>query len=249
MDLLGDSRAALVRRCKDVGEATVSDLAEHLGISTAATRKHVDRLAADGLLDSRTVNQGRGRPVAMWSLTDAAIDLFPRRTDELAGQLLDFLADRGRAELGAFLRWRQQQQVADYEQLVDADEIGQRVHQLAEALSDDGYRAEATPEGDGFVLRQTHCAIQDVARDQPLLCAHEAAAFGRILGDEVRVTRRETLAQGDTACVCHVRVHEPVTNALPVLPISSPVTSCCDEPATSTDQTTSQAHHHDEDAT
>lgn len=239
VDLLGESRAEVVRRCKDVGDATVSELADHLGISEAATRKHVDRLAEDGLLTSRTVKQGRGRPVARWSLTDAALELFPRRTDELATELLDFLADRGRTELGAFLRWRQERQVAAYARRIDGEDVAERIAQLADALSADGYRAEAVPDGDGFVLRQTHCAIEDVAREQPLLCAHEAAAFGRLLGEGVRVTRRETLAKGDGACVCHVQLREPLPNALPVIPVDSPTTSCC-EPAPPTSPTTTE---------
>lgn len=234
MDLLGEQRAAIVHRLRDRGSATVSELAEHLGISDVATRRHVDRLAEDGLVDHETVNPGRGRPVAHWSLTERGIGLFPTRYDELAHQLLDFLADDGREELGRFLRWRQEQQVAAYADEVDAEDLADRVAQLAELLTRDGYRAEAEADGTGFTLRQQHCTIADVAADQPLLCAHEAAAFGRLLGDEVRVTRRETIARGDGACVCHVQVREPVRNALPVLAVDSPTTSCCGDAAPGT---------------
>lgn len=217
MDLLGESRAAIVRHVRDVGEASVAELAEMLDLSTTATRKHVDRLLEDGLLTSRTVNPGRGRPVARWSLTEAGRQLFPQRTDDLASELLDYLADRGRDELGAYLRWRQQRQVADYARSVDADDVEERLRQLADRLSAQGYRAEVTTDGDALLLRQTHCTIESVAREQPLLCTTEAAAFGRVLGDEVRVTRRETLARGDDACVCHVQLRAPTDDALPVV--------------------------------
>lgn len=227
VDLLGETRAAIVQHLRDVGDATVTELAEHLDISDVATRRHVDRLAEDGLLDSRTVNPGRGRPVARWSLTDRGLELFPSRYDELAHQLLDFLADSGREQLGAFLRWRQEQQVESYADAVDAEDLSGRVAQLAELLTRDGYRAEVEATGDGFTLRQQHCTIEKVARDQPLLCAHEAAAFGRLLGEDVRVTRRETIAKGHGACVCHVQVREQRPNTLPVIPVSSPTTSCC----------------------
>ncbi len=231
MDLLGETRAAIVQHLRDAGDASVAELAEHLDISEVATRRHVDRLADDGLVDSETVNPGRGRPVARWSLTERGVGLFPSRYDELAHQLLDFLAEGGREQLGAFLRWRQEQQVSTYAADVDADDLPGRVAQLAELLTRDGYRAEVEATGDGFTLRQQHCTIADVAADQPLLCAHEAAAFGRLLGDEVRVTRRETIARGDGACVCHVQVREPVANTLPVIPVTSPTTSCCDGPS------------------
>lgn len=231
MDLLGETRASIVQHLRDVGDASVAELAEHLDISDVATRRHVEKLAEDGLLDSETVNPGRGRPVARWSLTERGLGLFPSRYDELAHQLLDFLADTGREQLGAFLRWRQERQVEAYAADVDAEDLPGRMEQLAELLTRDGYRAEVEAAGDGFTLRQQHCTIADVAADQPLLCAHEAAAFGRLLGGEVRVTRRETIAKGDGACVCHVQVREPVTNALPVIPVNSPTTSCCDGPS------------------
>lgn len=226
VDLLGEQRAAIVQRLRDHGSATVAELAEHLGISDVATRRHVDRLADDDLVDSCTVNTGRGRPVAQWSLTERGLTLFPSRYDELANQLLDYLAESDREQLGAFLRWRQEQQVSSYADAVAGDDVAERVQQLAEALSRDGYRAEVEADGDGFTLRQQHCTIAKVAADQPLLCAHEAAAFGRLLGDEVRVTRRETIAQGDGACVCHVQLRDPVQHSLPVVPVDSPTTSC-----------------------
>jgi predicted ArsR family transcriptional regulator len=226
--LLGASRAAVVRHLKDAPGATVAELATHLAVSEVAARRHVDRLATDGLISSETDNRGRGRPVARWSLTGAADDLFPQRYDEVANELLGFLADSGRTELGEFLRWRQERQVASYTATVDADDISSRVHQLAEALSADGYRADVQTDGQGFTLRQQHCTIEKVARENPLLCGHEAAAFGRLLGDDVRVTRRETIANGDGACVCHVQVRESHPNALPVIAVSSPTTSCCD---------------------
>ena len=241
VDLLGEQRAAIVQHLRDTGEATVGELAEHLDISDVATRRHVDRLAGDELVTSRTVNPGRGRPVARWSLTDDAMALFPSRYDEVAHQLLDYLEATGREQLGQFLRWRQEQQVAAYAGEVDGDDVRERLEQLAEALSRDGYRAEVEADGSTLTLRQQHCTIAKLAADQPLLCAHEAAAFGRLLGDDVRVTRRETIARGDGACVCHVQLRDPVPNALPVIPVDSPTTSCADHVPTSPTTTTEDA--------
>jgi len=242
VDLLGEQRATVVRHVKDHGAATVPELAGLLDISEVATRRHVDRLAEDGLLSATRHNTGRGRPVNRWSLTPDGEALFPQRHDEVAAELLAFLSRDGRTELGEFLRWRQQRQFERLSASVTADDLEQRLEQLAGALSDAGYRAEVLPEGEGFELRQSHCTIASVARDEPLLCAHEAAAFGRVLGDEVRVTRRETIASGDGACVCHVTPRTPVEGALPVLPVDSPTTSCCpDTPGTATNPT--QAHH------
>ena len=67
------------------------------------------------------------------------------------------------------------------------------------------------PEGATMLeLRQEHCAIADVARDHPELCAYEAAMFQRVLG--ASVSRRETIAGGANACVCTIKTN-PNTGA------------------------------------
>jgi DeoR family transcriptional regulator, suf operon transcriptional repressor len=78
VSLLGEQRAAIVEELRRAGERTVAQLAEHLGISEVATRRHLAVLEEDGLVASQVVNQGRGRPAARWSLTEDAQRLFPQ---------------------------------------------------------------------------------------------------------------------------------------------------------------------------
>lgn len=206
VDLLGETRATILRLLKRDGEMSAPELAETIGISDVAVRRHIGVLSDEGLIADRTVNQGRGRPVAVYRLSDRGEQLFPHRYDDVAGELLEFLRDReGRAGVRAFLRWRQDREAAAYSAAVDASDLGGRLEQLAEALCCAGYEAEVSRTDDGYELRQTHCAVYEIARDNPEMCAHEAAAFRAVLGDEVKVTRRRTLAKGDGACVCTVR--------------------------------------------
>ena len=71
-------------------------------------------------------------------------------------------------------------------------------------LSDDGFAARVTAGADGrtLTLLQSHCAIEGIAREHPEICAHEAALFTRVLG--TKVSRRDTIAKGAAACVCHI---------------------------------------------
>lgn len=205
VDLLGEARAALVRHLRHGQEATVTDLADVLGVSEVATRRHLAVLEADGFLASRPQRSGRGRPATLYRLTERALDLFPQRYAHVASELMDFLtSEQGRAGLRSFLRWRLERETEAFEEVVTAERPDERLRQLAEALSAAGYEARVSEDDDGFVLRQGHCAIFSVARDHPELCAFEAATFSRVLGDEVRVRRRATLAEGGHACVCTV---------------------------------------------
>jgi predicted ArsR family transcriptional regulator len=210
VSLLGETRATIVEDLRREEDRSVAELADLLGISEVATRRHLAVLEEEGLVAARTVNQGRGRPAARYQLTEDARRLFPQGHDRLASEMLDFLADQhGRDGLRRFLRWRMERQIQGLRGAVTAEDLHDRLEQLAGALSEAGYEASVTADGASFMLRQHHCAIEDVAREHPELCAYEAASFSKVLGRDVTVSRRETLAEGSRACVCCVQPRDP----------------------------------------
>jgi predicted ArsR family transcriptional regulator len=161
VSLLGTSRATIVEHLRDVDDASVAELADLLGISEVATRRHLGVLEDEGLVDAHTVNQGRGRPAARYQLTGDARRLFPSAHDQLAAEALDFLGQTPGADgLQAFLRWRLERQVADLSEAVTATRLEDRLSQLADALSAAGFSASVADEGRGFTLTQDHCAIE-----------------------------------------------------------------------------------------
>ena len=210
VSLLGETRATIVEDLRRVEDRSVAELADLLGISEVATRRHLTVLEEEGLVAARTVNQGRGRPAARYHLPEDARRLFPQGHDRLAAEVLDFLADQhGRDGLRSFLRWRMERQIEGLRDAVTAEDLHERLQQLAGARSEAGYEASVTADGASFTLRQHHCAIEDVAREHPELCAYEAASFSKVLGRDVSVSRRETLAEGSRACVCCVQSRDP----------------------------------------
>ena len=207
IDLLGETRAQVVARLHD-GGATVAELAAAVDVSQVAVRRHLQALVADGLVAGEPVPvHGPGRPAVRYRLTARGERLFPDRSSALAGDVLTFLHDeRGKNEMIAFLRWRQKRQHEHYAGELDGiDGFDARLRRLAEMLSEDGFLAEVDTDGDGYRLTQKHCAIKDAAAAHPQLCAFEAALFRELL--DARVTRRQTIAGGSKACVCHV--HAP----------------------------------------
>lgn len=209
VDLLGDTRSQMVEALRG-RTATTAELAEELGVSEAAVRKQLRLLTSDGLVRSEAAEPvGRGRPAARHALTERARHLYPDRSADLANDLFGYLeAEHGRAALRGFLRWRQEQQVTAYEDVLEEiDDPAERLDRLAELLSADGFLATCgsleAPEGKVVLeLRQGHCAIADVAAAHPELCAFEAALFQRLLGG--KISRRTTIAAGHEACVATV---------------------------------------------
>lgn len=203
--LLGDTRAAIVSHLRTQGSASVSELAGMLGISEVATRRHVTVLEEDGFIWAQVVRQARGRPAARYALTEGSERLFPQRYGQLASEVLDFLTQQhGREGLLSFLRWRMDRETAGLGDVVTAQDLHDRLDQLAASLSDAGFEAKVESTGEGFNLVQNNCTIADVAREHPEVCAYEAAAFSQVLGSDVALSRRDTLATGAAACVCTV---------------------------------------------
>ena len=206
--LLGETRAALVEHLHAEGARTVAELAAHLGISAVAVRRHLGVLGDEGLVAECAPRATAGRPAACFALTDRAARLFPASYDRFAREALEYLtATEGRQGLLRFLRWRLDREADALVAAVGDGPLPERMARLAAALSAAGFAAEVAPvAADRPVLQlvQRHCAIEDVAREHPEICAHEAAAFARVLGGDVRLSRRETIAGGATACVCTV---------------------------------------------
>ncbi len=59
----------LLLELKTRGPAKTGDLAARIGITRQATRDHLDKLAAEGLVAHVTSPAGVGRPRLTWSLT------------------------------------------------------------------------------------------------------------------------------------------------------------------------------------
>lgn len=184
---------------------TVAQLARDMAISGMGVRRHLAALAADGLVEQTSCKQGgRGRPPAGWRLTATGKEMFPRRYDTLALDLLDELSPEDVA--GALSR-RNDKQVAQYEVTVAgcADLTG-RVAELTRLRDVAGYQAEWTAaDGEALVLTENNCAIHRVAEHHPAVCAMELSLLQRVLGPEVEVTRLAHAMAGDPVCAYCIR--------------------------------------------
>jgi predicted ArsR family transcriptional regulator len=210
------------------GPATVADLGAAIGVSTAAIRRHLDAMLADGDVcaqpgpatrtgatparpeSERTARaraqRGRGRPARLFALTDVGRQGCATHTyDDLATAALRWIArDGGDAAVSAFAA----HVVSGLEERCRAatGEAGDnplaRAEALAVALSSEGYAASATAIASGGQLCQHHCPVAHVAAEFPHLCEAETAVISRLVGTHVQ--RLATIANGDGVCTTHI---------------------------------------------
>jgi predicted ArsR family transcriptional regulator len=205
----GRTRDRVARLLLERGAATAAELGAQLGLSPAAIRKHLDAMLADDLVEVREARtagpRGRGRPAKAFVLTAAARESFPHFYDGIATAALRWIAEHGgEGAVSAFAA----AQVSTLEERCSAalreagaDPIA-RAEALAEALTAEGYAANATAIASGGQLCQHHCPVAHVAAEFPQLCDAETAVISRLVGTHVQ--RLATIAHGDGVCTTHI---------------------------------------------
>lgn len=190
---------------------TVNDLARSLSLSVVGVRRHLDALAAEQLVvqvpAARSAGGGVGRPPVGWRLSPTGLELFPRRYDALANDLLEDLAEEAGAEtVEAVFARRTEKLVAQYEAALDGvDDPVEKVRVLAELRDQGGYVTECHPVDAGEVLLvENNCAIHRVAERHSVVCNMELVLFRRVLGPDVEVTRESHTMAGDPVCCYRV---------------------------------------------
>jgi predicted ArsR family transcriptional regulator len=221
----GRTRDAVARLVQESGPLTAAALAERLDLSTAAVRRHLDALVADGIfveVQPRTSSlrpRGRGRPARAYALTDAGRAGFGHAYDDLASTALRYLRETGGEQaVMAFAEHRASALVGRIStQLSQPGEAGvdsdNRAGLVAAALTAEGYAAKVTPVGQGSQICQHHCPVAHVAAEFPQLCEAETRALAAVLGTNVQ--RLATIAHGDGVCTTHVPHTQTTTAVVP----------------------------------
>jgi predicted ArsR family transcriptional regulator len=202
--LVGSRHRLLLLLRKQPG-VTVTELAREMSISGMGVRRHLSALAAEGLVEqSACIHAGPGRPPAGWRLSMSGREMFPRRYDSLALDLMEELAPE---ELAGALARRNDKQVAQYRAVLGGcADLPERVAEVAHLRDVAGYQAEwATGEDDTLVLTENNCAIHRVAENHPDVCAIELSLLRQVMGPDVEVTRVSHAMSGDPVCSYCIR--------------------------------------------
>jgi predicted ArsR family transcriptional regulator len=199
------TRRRILTLLKEEKELTADQLAQMLGISSVAVRRHLIKLESDQLVEYKEVQRGMGRPSFVYHLGQAAADFFPRRYEELASTVLETIRDLyGADAVDAVFRVRSEHLIADYRRKVNGKTLDARLEQVTQLRESDGYMSSwERSRDDTFILREANCPIIHVAAGCDVACSHDHAMLETLLDAEV--IRKGHLAKGDGACIYEVR--------------------------------------------
>ncbi len=208
----GTTRREILDALRRSAGLTADQLADALGVTAMAVRKHLAALQEEGLLAARVERRPVGRPVHIYTLTPHAQDRFPQHYQDLTTELLDDLrALDGGEKIRALFGRRAERTYTALAPALAGRPLPERLTALAGYLDEQGFLAgwEETPEGD-FLLKEHNCAIYGVAQCTPEACACELDLFRRLFADAgVEVERESHLLNGDHLCCYRLRATPP----------------------------------------
>src|SRR5271154_5041568 len=137
------TQEVLLLQLKKNVEMTVSELCAALGITEMAVRRHLSSLQAEGLIESKSVKQTRGRPMYRYRLAEKASSLFPSGFQALASDFLDLVKEeRGHKGVMEFLSQRNDRMAERLKVRMADKSLPDRVAEVAKIFTEDGYMTE-----------------------------------------------------------------------------------------------------------
>jgi len=200
-----DTRQDILNYLHEKGAADVNGLAGALGLSPVTIHYHINVLQRDGLLETKAVRQGVGRPRNVFTLRAAAFETFPQGYHRLSDRLLEILKSRmTETDIQALFEGIGAEIAAEHAANLKGKTLEQKIGLLVGLLGEEGFMSRLEKIGtDHFVLTQVNCPYQYVATRHPEVCELDLQLMNSALGTAVK--REACVANGDSVCTFHIK--------------------------------------------
>ena len=170
------------------GKCSAAHLAEGMGISVQAMRRHLRSLERDGMVESSVFSEGPGRPSNLWELTIKGYDCFSagNGSENFALDLLASIeANTVNSSMAEILQKQTLEKAINYRQKIGSGSLNVRLEKLIELRKQEGYMAELELSSDGssWYLNAFHCSIRSIAEEYPIVCDQELQLIRNVFPD------------------------------------------------------------------
>lgn len=180
--LTGSPAGEILTYLQRSGAVTVKDLEEAMGVTATAVRQQLVVLLAEGFIEQRAENIGRGRPKHVYTLTVKGRSLFPHHYDEFTNSLLrEILLVEGPEKVQQLLTRISARMAQEYSQHIAGRAPAERAVALTELLNAKGIMAEVHFEADAIVFREYTCPYYELAREHRAICEMEETMISQVI--------------------------------------------------------------------
>jgi predicted ArsR family transcriptional regulator len=195
------TRQEILEILKEERQATVEDLAERLELTPMTIRHHLNVLQAQNLVVASKVRRSKkvGRPRLVYTLTDAADDLFPQSYSDLARYLVSEVKETvGEEEAQAIFQRVANRVIKDAPRPVEGQSFEERLSEVVDFLGEQGYISRWEKDNDGYIITNINCPYRHVSREHDEVCLMDTQILTNLLG--VTPQRRSSMRNGDPSC-------------------------------------------------
>jgi predicted ArsR family transcriptional regulator len=180
----GSRRAEVVEQLRR-GIGTVSELAQHLGLTDNAVRAHLFALERDGLVQRQGSEAGKRRPHDLYHLTSRAQKLLAQASDASLSALIAAMKRRlSRARVRTLLQSGGSELAARFANA--GRTLSARVRSAARVLNAIGGSARVEKTEDGFCIRSRGCPLSAVVCEHAEACLFVEKFLASLIGAPVR---------------------------------------------------------------
>jgi predicted ArsR family transcriptional regulator len=186
----------LLRRKRHCSAETI---AADLGVTPNAVRQHLTNLERDGFVVSQPERGGRGRPALLFSLTERADSVFPKRYGQLATMVLQEVQEMGGPDvLDEVFSRVAARHAAAIEPNLEGLEFDEKLRRVVTWIGRAGTLAEQSETPEGVKVTIHNCPFRNTALKFPQVCTITPQLMSRLMG--TAVSQAESIHRRDPYC-------------------------------------------------
>jgi predicted ArsR family transcriptional regulator len=193
------TRMEVLEHLRRKGHASAEAIASDLGVTPNAVRQHLTNLERDGFVVSQPERRARGRPSLLFSLTERADQVFPKRYGQLATMVLQEVQDMGGDAALDEIFARVAARHADViEPNLEGLDFDQKLNKVVAWIGRAGTLAEQTETAEGVKVTIHNCPFRNTALKFPQVCTITPHLMSRLLG--AAISQADSIHRRDPYC-------------------------------------------------
>ena len=193
------TRMEVMELLRRKGHASAESIASDLSVTPNAVRQHLTNLERDGFVTSHPERRARGRPSLLFTLTERADSVFPKRYGQLATMVLQEVQEIGGPDALDQIFARVAARHADaIERDLEGLEFDEKLKRVVAWIGRAGTLAEQQETADGVQVTIHNCPFRNTALKFPQVCTITPHLISRLLG--TAVSQSDSIHRHDPYC-------------------------------------------------
>ena len=193
------TRMEVLEHIRRKGHASAEAIASDLGVTPNAVRQHLTNLEREGLVVSHPERRARGRPSLLFTLTERADSVFPKRYGQLATMVLQAVQEIGGPEALDEIFARVAARHADaIEHDMEGLDFDEKLKRVVAWIGRAGTLADQQEVPEGVQITIHNCPFRNTALKFPQVCSITPQLISRLTG--AAISQADSIHRHDPYC-------------------------------------------------